>query len=64
MSLVVKDNNVLYHKKEAVVTTPLSEKKLLINDKVKNSDEVHKRTNKITRSEKVVKSTDKVHKRT
>ena len=47
-----------------MVTTPLSEKKLLTTEKVTTSDEVHKRTEKITTSEEVVKGTDEVHKLT
>ena len=45
-------------------TTPLPEKKLLTTEKVKTSDEVHKRTDKITTSEEVEKGTEEVHKRT
>ena len=51
-------------KKEAVVTTPLSEKKSLTTEKVTTSDDVHKRTENITTSEEIVKDTDEVHKRT
>ena len=43
--------NVLDNNKEAMVKTPLSEKKLLINEKVATRDEVHKRTENITTSE-------------
>ena len=43
MLLVDKDSNILDDKKEAVVTTPFSEKKLLTAGKVTTSDEVHKR---------------------
>ena len=64
MQSVDKDNNVLDDKKEAVVTTPFSEKKLFTNEKATTSDEVHKRTENITTSEGVVKVTDEVHKRT
>ena len=64
MSSVDKDTNILDDKKEAVVTTPFSEKKLLTTEKVITSDEVNKRTENITTSEKVVKGTDEVHKRT
>ena len=64
MPAVDKDTNVLGDKKEAVVTTPLSEKKLLTTEKVTKSDNVHKRTEKITTSEEVVKVTDEVHKPT
>ena len=51
-------------KKEAVVTTPLSEKKSLISEKAKTSDEVHTRTEKVTTSEDFVKDTAEVYKRT
>ena len=44
-------------KKEAVATTPFSEKKLLITEKVTTSDDVHKRTKNIITSEEVVKGT-------
>ena len=64
MSLVDTDSNVLDDNKEAGVTTPLSEKKLLTTEKVTTSDEVHKSIEKITTSEEVVKGTDEVHKRT
>ena len=64
MPSVDKDTNVLDDKKEAVVTTPFSEKKLLTNEKLTTSDEVHKRTENISTSEEVVKGTDEVHKRT
>ena len=64
MLLVDKDSNVLGDKKEAVVTTPLLEKILLITEKVTTSDEVHKSTEKFTTSEKVVKGNDEVHKST
>ena len=64
MSLVDKYTNVLDDKKQAVVTTPFSEKKLLTNEKVTTSDEVHKRNDNITTSEEVVKGTDEVHRRT
>ena len=63
MSSVDKDTNVLDNKKEAVVPTPLTEKKVLTNEKVATSDEVNKRTEKITTSEEVVKGNDEVHKR-
>ena len=55
MLSVDKDTIVLDDKKEAVVTTPLSEKKLLTIEKVTKNDEVHKRTEDITTSEEVVK---------
>ena len=64
MLSVDKDTNILDDKKEAVVTTPLSEKKWLTNEKVTTSDEVHKSTKNITRSEEVVKGTDEVQKHT
>ena len=64
MLQVDRDTNVLGDKKEAVVTTPLPEKKLLTTEKVTTIDEEHKRTENITTSEQVVKSTDEVHKRT
>ena len=64
MSSVNKDTNVLDDKKEAVITTPLSENKLLTTKKVTTSDEVHKLTEKITTGADVVKGTDEVHKRT
>ena len=62
MSSVDKDTNVLDDKKEAVVTTPLSEKKLFTTENVTTSDEVHKRTENIITSEEVVKGTYEVHK--
>ena len=55
MSSVEKYTNVLDNKKEAVVTTSLSENKLLKTEKVTTSDDVHKRTEKITTSEEVDK---------
>ena len=61
MLLVDKDTNVLDDKKEAVVMTPFSEKKLLTAEKVTTSDDVHKRTNNITTSDDIVKGTDEVH---
>ena len=64
MSQVDKETNVLNDKKYAVVTTPLSEKKLLTTENVTTSYEVHKFTDKITTSEGVVKGTDEVHKHT
>ena len=51
-------------KKKSVVTTPLSEKKLLTTETFTTSDEVHKRTDNITTSEEVVKVTNEVQKRT
>ena len=44
MSLFDKYTNVLDDKKEAVVPTPFSEKKLFTTEKVTTSSEVHKRT--------------------
>ena len=44
MLSVHKDNNIFDDKKEAVVTMPLSEKKLLTTEKVSTSDEVEKHT--------------------
>ena len=64
MLSVDKDTNVLDYKKEAVVTTPLSENKLLTTEKVTTSDDVHKCTENITTSEEVVKGTDEVQKLT
>ena len=64
MQLVDKDTNVLDDKKEAVVTMPLSEKKLLTTERVTKRDEVQKLTKNITTSEEVVKGTDDIHKRT
>ena len=57
MSLVDKDSTVLDDKKKAVVTTPLSEKKLLTTEKVTTNYDVHKRIEKFTTSEKVFKGT-------
>ena len=64
MQLVDKESNILYDKKEAVVTTPLSEKKSQTTEKVTTSDQVHKCTKKFTTSEEFVKGTDEFHKRT
>ena len=64
MLSVDKDTNILDDKKEAVVTTPLSEKELLTTEKFTTNDEVHKRTDKITTNQGFVKGTDEVHKRT
>ena len=61
---VDKDTNVLYDRKESVVTTPLSENKLLTTETFTTSDEVQKRTENFTTSEEVVKVTDEVHKLT
>ena len=47
-----------------MVTTPLSENKLLTTEKVKTSVEVHKRADKITTLEEVIKGTYEVHKHT
>ena len=62
MLSVDKDINILDYKKEAVVTTPFSQKTLLTTEKVITSDEVQKRTEKITMNEEVFKGTDEVHK--
>ena len=64
MQQVNKDTNVLDDNKEAVVMTPLSEKKLFTTEKVTTSDEVYKHTEKITTSEEAVKATDQVNKST
>ena len=64
MYSVDKYTTALDDKKEAVVTTPFSEKKLLTIEKVTTSDEVQKRNDNISTSEKVVKGTDEVHKLT
>ena len=64
MSLVDKYTNVLDYKKEAVVTTPLSENKLLTSEKVTKSEQMQKITENITKSEEVFRGTDEVHKRT
>ena len=61
---VEKDTNVLDDNKEAMVTTTLSEKKLLTTEKFTTSDEVHKRTEKITTSEEIDKGFYEVYKRT
>ena len=52
MSSVDKDSNVLDDKKEAVVTTPLSENKSLATAKLTTSYEVHKLTENFTTSAK------------
>ena len=64
MLSVNKYINVLEDKKEAVVTTPLSKKKLLTTETVTTSDEVHNRTEKFTTSEQAVKGNNEVHKLT
>ena len=64
MLLVDKDTNFFDDKKEAVVTTPLSEKQLFPTEKVTTSDEMHERTENITTSQEVVKDTGEFHKRT
>ena len=64
MSSVDRYTNVLSNKKQAVVTTPLSEKKILTTEKVTPSDEVHKCTDNVKTSEEVVKGTCEVHRRT
>ena len=51
MSSVDKYTNVLDDEKEAVVTTPFSEKNLFTTEKVTTSDDVPKRTENITTSE-------------
>ena len=61
MLSVDKNSNVLDDKKEAVFTTPLSEKKSLTTGKVTTSDEVHKHSEKFTASDEVFKGTDEVH---
>ena len=58
MSLVDKDSNFLDDKKEAAVTTLLSEHKSLKTEKYTTINEMHKRTEKFTTSEEVVKGTD------
>ena len=50
--------------KEAVVTTPFSEKKLLTTEKVTTSDEVHKLTENFKTSDEFLKGTDEFQKRT
>ena len=47
MSSVDKNTKKLDDKKEAVVMTPLSEKKLLTTEKVTTSEEFQKRTKKL-----------------
>ena len=64
MMSVDKDTDILNDKKEAVVTTPVSEKKVLTTEKVTTSDEFHKHTEKIITLENVDKGIDEVHKRT
>ena len=64
MLSVDKYTNILDYKKEAVVTTPLLENKLLTNEKVTKIDEVHKRTENITTIKEGFKVNDDVHKRT
>ena len=54
----------LNYKKEAEVTTPLSEKKLPTTEKVTTGDDVHKLTENITTREEVVIGTNEVHIRT
>ena len=55
-----KYTNPLDDKKEAVVTTPFLEMKLLTTEKITTSDKMYKRAEKITTSEWVVKVTDEV----
>ena len=64
MSSVDKDTNVLDDKKEAVVTTPLSEKKVLTTENVTTSYEVRKRTDNIKTREDGDKGNDEVNKHT
>ena len=64
MLSVEKVSNALDNKKNAAVTTPLSEKKVLKTEKVTTSDEVHKLTENITTSEDIDKGTGEFHKRT
>ena len=64
MLSVDKYTNVLDDKKEAVVTTPFPEKKLLTTEKVTTHQEDHKRTDNIKTNEEVVKGTDEVQKHT
>ena len=64
MLSVDKYTNVLGDKKETVVTTLLSENKLLKTEKVRTIDELYKRTENITTGGGVVKGNDEVHKRT
>ena len=64
MLLIDKNSDFLDYKKEAVVTTPLSEKKLSTTKNITISDEVHKHTEKITTREEIVKIADKFHKHT
>ena len=64
MQSVDKYSNVLDDNKEAVVTTPLLENKLLTTEKVITSHEVHKHTENIKAIEDVDKDTDEAQKRT
>ena len=64
MLSVEKDINSLDDKKEAVVTTPLSENKSLTTEKSTTTDEVHKRIENFTTHEKFVKVFNEVHKNT
>ena len=54
-----KDTIFLDDQKEAVVTTPLSENKLLTTENVTISDGVHKRAEKIKTNEEVEKGIGK-----
>ena len=58
MLSVDKDTNIFDDKKEAVVTTPLLEKRLSTTEKVTTSDEVQKCTDNITPNEEVNKCTE------
>ena len=64
MFSVDKYINFLDDTKEAVVTMPLLEKKLLTTEKPTKIDQLHKRTEKFATSEEFVKGTDEFHKRT
>ena len=62
--LVDKDTNVLNHKKEAVITTIFSWKKVLKTDRFTTNYDVHKRNEKISTREEIDKGSYEVHKRT
>ena len=64
MLSVDKYTNILDYKKEAVVTTPLLEKKSSTTEKFTTSDGFQKCTEKITTREEVFKGTNEVHKHT
>ena len=55
--------DVFYREKEVVVTTSLSEKKLLTTEKVTTSDDLHKHTDRIATIEEVLNGTYEVHRR-